>query len=219
VSREGRSQQRPSPIAEGDSARSVLVVCAMILLFAVGLRYSIFGFGYGPLVTARDYDKPVPLLRLAPQPDILPAGFEAAPPCLVTDSARVANVLTAHSLDVPGALAVVTVDYRRGSQGCTLVIVECPTVAAATAVPSSLFTQDTRVVVIVGATGAPYDELVAVVRRHAAEEKRLRVKVAKLRTAGNASFCFLMDLLVGALLFVLALFLAKYFLIIRRVER
>lgn len=55
-------------------------------------------------------------------------------------------------------------------------------------------------------------------KAHLAKAKKKRTSLAKLSTIGNVTLKFLMDLLVGSFFFVLALFLVKYFFIMKNLE-
>ena len=197
--------------------KPVLIICAILLVFSVWLRYSIFGFGYGPIVTAKSYDKPVKLQRLILPKEKVPAGFFKDEVKVLEKDDEKKRVLTRYKLSQRNTKKIAIALYRSNNQTFAQLVIDFDNEDTAQSFVPKLRVQDTRAIVLTKPSelGAPLEKAIL---EHVDEEKRLRVKVAKLRTAGNASFCFLMDLLVGAFFFVLALFLAKYFLIVRNLE-
>ena len=206
-----------APVEDESSMKPVLIICAILLVFSVWLRYSIFGFGYGPIVTAKSYDKPVKLKRLILPKEKVPSGFFKDEVKVLEKDDEKKRVLTRYKLSQRNTKKIVVALYRSNNQTFTQLVIDFDNEDTAQSFVPKLRVQDTRAIVLTKPSelGAPLEKAIL---EHVDEEKRLRVKVAKLRTAGNASFCFLMDLLVGAFFFVLALFLAKYFLIVRNLE-
>ena len=207
-----------APVEDESSMKPVLIICAILLVFSVWLRYSIFGFGYGPIVTAKSYDKPVKLERLILPKEKLPSGFFKDEVKVLEKDEDMKRVLTRYKLSQRSTKKIVVALYRSNNQTFAQLVIDFDKEDEASSFVPKLRVQDTRAIVLTSPSaqhGAPLEKAII---EHVDEEKRLRVKVAKLRTAGNASFCFLMDLLVGAFFFVLALFLAKYFLIVRNLE-
>ena len=216
----GRSRRQMAsspPVEDESSMKPVLIICAILLVFSVWLRYSIFGFGYGPIVTAKSYDKPVKLQRLILPKEKVPAGFFKDEVKVLEKDDEKKRVLTRYKLSQRNTKKIAIALYRSNNQTFAQLVIDFDNEDTAQSFVPKLRVQDTRAIVLTKPSelGAPLEKAIL---EHVDEEKRLRVKVAKLRTAGNASFCFLMDLLVGAFFFVLALFLAKYFLIVRNLE-
>lgn len=213
-----------TPEEEAGTVRTVILVSALLLVAATVLRAYIFGWGYGPLVTASSYDRPVPLHRFALTKDETPEGF-TGPSGLPTRGDVLTGDAADQALRTAGVASpvrpagVIVVPYAGPGGRHLLVALRFPRPEDAGAVAGALTVQDTTALVLVTPPGAADTALAQALRRAAETRKRDRVKLEKLRTAGNATLCFLMDLLVGAFFFILALFLAKYFLILRVVER
>ncbi len=212
--RRNRQVTTSVPVEDQSSMKPVLAICFCLLVFSVWLRYSIFGFGYGPIVTAKSYDKPVKIERLVLPKEKLPAGvFKEEVKRLDKDEDK-RRVLQRYELKNLSCKTLIVALFRGQGESHAQLILDFATKAEAEKVTPVIRVQDTRAIVLHGMSKT----LAEAIGKHADEEKKLRTKVLKLRTAGNASFCFFMDLLVGAFFFVLALFLAKYFLIVRNLE-
>ena len=209
---------------EGTSKKSVLVVSALLLIFAVWIRYSIFGFSYEPLITSEDYDKPVKVERLVFPIKKLPSGYRRLDTKVFEKRDRIKTLLSSRNLSLQvGEIEEVTiVDFKTpvGSIFEQLIIVFSNEQSAEnfSGVNDGSTLQDDRIILLSGISENHSQLFRTKLKEHVIEEKRLRTKVAKLKVAGNASFCFCIDILVGSLFVVVAMFLAKYFLIIRKLE-
>ena len=204
--------------------RTIVLICAILFGLALLLRYSIFGFGYGPIVTGDHYDRPVALHRMALPAKRLPLGCEVesqerAGYRIITAAEEKANELLRFELPSTGVSNLLVADYRYQDEHFVLVALQYQSNGEAKAVRRAFVAQDNVALVLVGPeTGPARRALEQAFLDHLREEKILRRKVEKMKTAGNATLCFVMDLLVGAFFFVLCLFLAKYFLIVKNVE-
>ena len=207
-----------TPVEDSSSMKPVLIICAVLLVFSVWLRYSIFGFGYGPVVTAKSYDKPVKLQRLILPKDALPPGYFFEETKVFKQPAEQQEVLKRYELSSRKCKEIIVGIFKGENQTFAQLVIDFATEDEAKSYVPHLRIQDTRAIILARPSAQLGGPLERAIGKHIDKEKKLRMKIAKLRTAGNASFCFLMDLLVGAFFFVLALFLAKYFLIVRNLE-
>lgn len=209
--------------------RGLIIAC---LLFAAVCfaRYKIFDMD-GPQPTAALYDKPVWMRSLVIPKASIPQGYtvvgsENPSPMKADRALQEVPQLAKAQLPQPGEITEYLVQSYAGTMGDKVHVVTARYTNRQAAEragvdrykPPRYHVVDYYLTWFDSQTDEAASQFNAAFDAHAKQQKKRNVELQKALVAGNAYLKFFADLLVGTFGFMLALFFAKYFLIVRNVE-
>ncbi|MBI2945321.1 MAG: hypothetical protein HYY25_14095 [Candidatus Wallbacteria bacterium] len=201
--------------------------CCLLLALAAGARFWIFRLQdkeispeyYQRKMRLEDFALPE---TAAPQgfrmPPNLSGGFENPSELKPSELARAVKAVPA--FPAPSKIVAAHAAAYASALGDEVVLVACQYggAADAPAAPAGFQRHGVFLVTAVSSTPLLRDSFMNALSEHLTKLKADSVKLNKVKTIGNVLLKLFMDILVGAFAFILALFLAKYFLILKRVE-
>lgn len=223
-------QRRPVNV-HGEKPTSTLTPVAILAALILGLgMFRIWLFSDPVRLGEERFKKPVALtlMHLDARDPEMPEGWSrdreaepAAPPASVRELAP--HLPEGPSLEVPRPNEVVELGVSRykdrSGTPAAVVVLRYPGAAAPAAPRGVAAVREGPLLMLIlveGRSTAP--ALERALSQKAARMAKLAVKLEKLKLLANTSIQLGMDLVLGSLAFVLALFFTKYLLIMRQIE-
>ncbi len=208
------------------STGGTVVAFGILLAICVAVRFYVYSDP--PHMGPERYEKPVEtrLYHLDPRDKEFPAGYEP-----VESEARVVSVSLEEALaplpeasrpKVPSPEKVARTQvstYLDDNRARAWVVAVEYRDAEAPQEAGAALRQDRALVFVIREGGRPTGQLAEAVRLKGARMKKLTVQLEKMKTLGNAYIQFGIDVVVGLLFALFALFLTKYFLVMRQIEQ
>lgn len=208
-----------------------IAIVALLLALAAFARYQVFRL-HEKEIAPDFYQRKMRLEDFCFPEGQIPQGFRLAAklpgaeenPGALEASAAAALATPRLALPFPNRIAACRAASYESTIGDRVTLVACEygpetTGPAEAPEPPPGFLKDGRfLVTTVGSAPAQREAFLNGLSARIDQLKKVSLKVNKLKTIGNVILKLFMDLLVGAFVFILLLFLTKYFLIIKTVE-
>ncbi len=208
-----------------------IAIVALLLAVAAFARYQIFRL-HEKEIAPDFYQRKMKLEDFCFPEGQLPQGFRLSArlpgaqenPGLLEPSAAAALSTPQLALPFPTRISACRAASYESTIGDRVTLVACEYgpettgTAEAPEPPPGFFKDGRFLVTAVGSAPAQRDAFLNGLSARVDQLKKLSLKVNKLKTIGNVLLKLFMDLLVGAFVFILLLFLTKYFLIMKTVE-